>query len=236
MASLVRCALNQVKQRGVVNALAFSPDGALLATAGGDGTGRITPLNGRPSVVLKHPAAVEDIAFSPNGELVATASADGLARLWRVKDGALLRLFRGHTDGVTSVAFSPDGRRLVTASLDHDVRVWDVASGRTARLLHGHAAFVSDATFSADGRWVVSAGPGKAGIWAVSATDLPSDRLFFLGGHLGPINAAAFAPSGWRLATAGSDGSIRTYTCTLWWKTPELVALAQHRLAGLAGP
>ena len=104
------------------------------------------------------------------------------------------------------------------------MRVWDVTTGRTARLLHGHAAFVSDAAFSADGRWVVSAGPGRQG------------PALLPGRHLGPINAAAFAPSGWRLATAGFDGSIRTYTCTLCGKTPELVALTQHRLAGLAGP
>jgi hypothetical protein len=86
-----------------------------------------------------------------------------------------------------------------------------------------------------DGRRVVSAGPGKASIWALSATDLPFDRLFFFAGHSGPIDAAAFARSGFMLATAGSDSSIRTYTCALCGTTHQLVALAQHRLAGLAG-
>jgi WD40 repeat protein len=102
------------------------------------------------------------------------------------------------------------------------------------RLLHGHAAFVSDAAFSADGRWVVSAGPGKAGVWAVTATDLALDRLVFLAGHMGALDAAAFAPRGWLLATAGADGTIRTFICSLCGKTPQLEALARQRLAGLA--
>jgi WD40 repeat protein len=225
--------VDQVKQSGVLNAVAFSPDGALLATAGKGKTAWITPLAGGAQIVLSHPDAVQDVAFSPDGDLVATACSDGLARLWRAKTGELVRTLSGHTDNVASVSFSSDGRLLVTASRDHDVRIWDVANGRLVRLLHGHAAFVSDAAFSADGRWVVSAGPGKAGLWAVTATDLALDRLVFLAGHVGPIDAAAFAPTGWLLATAGADGTIRTYNCSLCGKTPQLEALARQRLDAL---
>jgi WD40 repeat protein len=102
------------------------------------------------------------------------------------------------------------------------------------RLLHGHAALVSDAAFSADGRWVVSAGPTRAGVWAVTATDLALDRLVFLAGHTGALNAAGFAPKGWLLATAGADGTIRTYNCSLCGTTPQLEALARERLARLS--
>ena len=228
--------VHEVKQPGVVEAVAFSPDGKLLGTAGSDGTARLTPLDGGPPVVLRHPAAVEDIAFSPDGEFVATAGADDLARLWRVSDGTPVRTFRGHTDDVTGVSFSPDGRRLVTSSRDHDVRIWDVATGRTVRLLHGHAAFVSDAQFSPDGRWVVSAGPGKAGIWAVSADDLPFDRLYFLAGHTRhtrPLLAAAFAPqrldggNGW---CGRDDPHVHVRAVR---RLGPVAALAEQRLAAL---
>jgi WD40 repeat protein len=225
--------VHQVQEKGFLNAVAFSPDGTLLALAGREKTAWIAPLAGGPSTALSHPAAVLDVAFSPDGRLLATACGDGLARLWRVTTGELVRTLSGHTDDVTSVAFSPDGRLLVTASRDHDARIWDVASGRMVRLLHGHAAFVSDAQFSADGRWVVTAGPAKAGVWATTATDLALFRLVFLAGHVGPINAAAFAPRGWLLATAGSDGTVRTYTCGVCGDTPQLEALARRRLAAL---
>jgi len=55
-----------------------------------------------------------------------------------------------------------------------------------------------------------------------SATDLPFDRLYFLVGHTGPLTAAAFAPRGFTLATAGTDGSVRTFTCGLCGATPQL--------------
>jgi WD40 repeat protein len=225
--------VDQIQERGFLNAVDVSPDGTLLALAGRANTAWIAPVAGGASTALSHPAPVLDVAFSPDGRLLATACGDGLARLWQVSTGELVRTLSGHTDDVTSVAFSPDGKLLVTASRDHDARIWDVAGGRMVRLLHGHAGSVSDAQFSADGRWVVTAGPVKAGVWATAATDLALFRLVFLAGHVGPIDAAAFAPQGWLLATAGSDGSVRTYTCALCGDTPQLEALARQRLAAL---
>jgi WD40 repeat protein len=142
---------------------------------------------------------------------------------------------------VNSVAFSPDGTLLVTASLDHDARIWNVASGKTIRILEGHAGSVSSAAFSPDGRWVVTAGPSTAGIWAVTESDLPNDRLFFISDGGQKLNAALFSsaahgPARWMLATAAANGSIATYTCALCATTSELVHLANQRLAQLKAP
>ena len=104
--------------QGLVTSAAFSPDGALVVTAGDDGTARVwNAATGRTLQVLRGgPGPVERAVFAPDGTRVLTIGAAGTVRLWRVGSGpALLRTDAG-AGGVA--AFSPDGRLLVTGGRD----------------------------------------------------------------------------------------------------------------------
>jgi dipeptidyl aminopeptidase/acylaminoacyl peptidase len=75
---------------GVV-AVAFSPDGKILATAGDDGTARLWDLATHQQIGAPITAAngvynngVNAVAFSPDGKILATAGGDGTARLWDI--------------------------------------------------------------------------------------------------------------------------------------------------------
>jgi WD40 repeat protein len=138
-------------------------------------------------------------------------------------------VLRGHHGRlITSASFSPDSRLVVTTSSDNDSRVWVASSGK--QLFHplAQAADVNGASFSADNRWLVTAGP-TAGVWEMRN----GHNLFLLRPREPLLTAVAFSPAGWRIATGGSDGSVRTYDCQLCAGDRQLVALARARLARL---
>ena len=115
----------------LTTALAFSRDGALLASAGFPehyvclwdlGTGRVCRL------FEGHSRSVNSVAFSPDGSLLATASNDGTLGLWTVATGRRRASLDGQAMYLRTVTFSPDGQTLALATGDDDdVRLWDLA-------------------------------------------------------------------------------------------------------------
>jgi WD40 repeat protein len=214
-------------------AAALRADGVVAASAGSDGAVRVWQTATGAKLLELHPGAgVTSVALDPTGRLVAAGAGSDVV-VYDAHTGAPLGVLRGHTDAVTGVAFSPDGKQLASSSRDHDARIWNMKTLGLVKILHRHTAFVSGVAFSGDGRWVATAGPLKAGVWAPGVTGLPNNFLFFVRGNVTPINAVAFSPHGWKLATAARDGSIRIVDCKLCGRLPQLEAYARARIASI---
>ena len=195
-------------QRDRIREIAFSPDGARLATASADGSAvEWSALDGARIGVLQHRGPVASVAFSPDGRTIATASADRSAAVWDAATGDQRLRLEGHTAGVTRVRFSPDGATIVTTSEDGTAWLRDATTGRVAARWRDEER-INDVAFEASGKRLVTAGEdGRAIVWTV----IPQEHRVWLRGHTGPILDARFSPDGTSVATASTDGSARIW-------------------------
>lgn len=168
----------QVPSNNYIRALAFSPDGKLLATGSADKLIRLWQVQGTSSspdlTLAGHTGIVYTVAFSPDGKLLASGSNDMTVRLWSLPDGKPFgKPLSDQTASITGVAFSPDGRVLASGSSDGTVNVWRLDDGSKLADLKEPSDKTTSVAFAPDGSVLVSgsgaANDGKIRVWGLPA-------------------------------------------------------------------
>jgi hypothetical protein len=222
-----------------VQALAFSPDGATLLTAGGTpgeyGEVALAPVaGGAPRVLETLPDLILAAAFSQDGRLVATGAADGGVRVYEAASGKRLWASRVHADWATAVSFSADGRFLASAGKDMTVKVYEVKDGSLFTTYGGHNRQIGQyrgqhpvyavrfapepggpAHSAGGGRWVQIWDPVKARSEGGDAADM--EERFARQGHARYLEHGfrqevfAMCHRGGRLFLGAGDGTVKQF-------------------------
>jgi WD40 repeat protein/serine/threonine protein kinase len=188
-----------------VNMVAFSPNGAFLATAPVDSKARL--WDRKTGRLLRsdfaHDGSNQGVAFSPDSTQLLTWSEDQTARAWSLLDSNRVVTFRGHNSPVDFACFSPDGTVVLTLARDAVLRAWDAATGQEMTRTQASAS-VAAVEFIRDGRMVALATrDGVVRFW-----DPRSGQDVEPPWNVGrPIGFAAFSPDS-RSVAVGFEGQL----------------------------
>jgi COMPASS component SWD3 len=213
--------------------LSSSSDGAVVASASGDGTLKLWNAQAESerltlaSALSGHESDVYTVCFHPDRHHIVSGGYDKTVRLWDTRTGVTHRLLRGHASSVACVLFNPYGNLIFSGSKDSSVKVWDVVSGVCVKTISSHLGEVTSLDVDSHGSLLLTASKDNSNrLWDLRSGK-PARRFK---GHQNTSKnfvRAAFGPSEKLVVSGSEDG------CVYVWDVD--TGLMLQRLTGHAG-
>ncbi len=206
-AQMVDCAFTQTFSS--ILAIAYSPDGKLLAASDSNGEIRLWSVSDGQFLLTcsGHDNWVRSIQFSPDSRYLVSSSDDRRIKLWDLQDGSCVKTIG---DGIHTLGlgFSPDGRYLASGSANNLIYYWDLQTGRCLRQFEGHHDWSMAVKFHPDGDLLVSgSADGTLRIWEIASGRC--ERV--LHGHENLVTSVDYHPDGKILLSSSLDGTLRLW-------------------------